>query len=359
MEATALATTAASPRTPPPSLAAKSPSRREAWCRGWIVRVAALWLLPSSALGFQGRRHVGKQVDAGADATSNVDAANEVDERAFSLWDGMDIENASFYAAEAMGTRARQLREMPFERNVHVFGLQNTGTNLLQTMLCLNFGGRIQMFDEGSDGRDFGWQHGIWKHANLRAIQTYHPEEFAPLRENDVVPIMTVRNPLSWLTSMRHAGYELEDCFARDDWATRECLHRLPAGYFSKVGGMTYENVETIWSLWSGAYDNVTSFGFRKAIVINYEDLVQKPQATMRSVARQLGIEPPTEVRVEMTAQGPDSSGRWEALQKIRERSYLESLTHGEIRKACHRLDLDLARRHHHTDCDEISQRSK
>lgn len=244
------------------------------------------------------------------------------------------------------------------QRNIQVFGLQNTGTNLLQAMLCLNFGSRLRHFDSiiRGDVEGVSWAPGLWKHSHLKAIQEIAPTDIARLRDEGVIPIMTVRNPFSWLASMRKAGYELTPCMQGPDWATRPCPHPIPGGYHSTVPGMMFSSIEEIWSVWVSAYEGADEF-LPSPIIIDFETLVQEPAATMRHIAEALGIEPPEEVSVIEEAQGYDAHGQDEAIEKLRSRSYMQEYSAQEIQDVCARLDLTLASRHGYNECNEMISR--
>lgn len=233
----------------------------------------------------------------------------------------------------------------PPERNVQVMGLQNTGTNLLTSMLLRNFGHRLTYFDlsvhEDTQNTTY-YRHGIWKHASLSAKLKFDAEEMEELKREGVWALIMVRDPLSWLNSMRKAPYELEACATNETWIVGPCWHPIPGGYRSKAPARWYKNLATMWKRWASSDETGAAFAGR--IIIPYEDLVTYPEETMSWIAGALGMtEPESWVVAEDSAKNHgDSHGREEALAIIHSKSYLAEYTAADIQEVCASVDKEI-----------------
>lgn len=286
------------------------------------------------------------------DAVAESAAERESLQMEARLWDGLDM------PLEFLLDRY-QASLTTVERNVHIFGLQDTGTNLLMSMLLKNFDQRLRFFDWAYAPNATGkYGHGLWKHVNLNAKFQAEPHEFDTLKQNKVVPIMMVREPLSWLQSIRKAPYELQWCvfgseWPKNDWLTRACTHPYPAGFHSSCPETAYSSLEEIWNQWTEAYEQVAEH-MEEGIIIRYEDLVANPELELTRLAKRLGISPPAEFEIMATSAKThgESIGRNEALDKIQSKTYLDEFFVFQRAQACERLSNKRMRNHDYHDCD-------
>jgi len=280
-------------------------------------------------------------------------------------WDGSDIHGPELPISWPKNAKPKPPYCVPgsgvpnrTRRAVHIFGLQNTGTNLLYQMLALNL--RLSELDEQNPQIDFYAArsrvfHGIWKHANLAVLLDRFPDCPHSLSDRGVVPLVMVRNPMSWMQSVRKAPYNLKYCTSGNDWLVRECFHPGPIG---KPPGLRFQNLQSVWVEWMQAYNNMTAYGFRKPIIIRYEDLVQHPNRVMAELARELNVTIPEHI-IRMEAPSKlhgDAVGHSDALQKILKKTYLDLYSGSEKESACASLDKELMNRHGYHDCDGFQQ---
>eukprot|EP00927_Polykrikos_kofoidii_P087026 TRINITY_DN9933_c0_g1_i3.p1 TRINITY_DN9933_c0_g1~~TRINITY_DN9933_c0_g1_i3.p1 ORF type:complete len:562 (+),score=100.29 TRINITY_DN9933_c0_g1_i3:111-1796(+) len=254
------------------------------------------------------------------------------------------------------------------QRPLQVLGLQNTGTNLLKALLFQDLGmSRAPSATElppptpaAGHVYQYARRHnqstdsivGVWKHANLAVVEARHPMRLQHFATFDFVGVAMVRDPLSWLRSMKKAPYELKGCVSGDDWLVRPCYHITPDG--DGLNGETFSSLEDIWNQWVTSYERLEHFGFSHHLVIRYEDLVFSMLRSVQDVARLVGTHVPAELRfVPEDAQKDHGSATTlnGAKEKMRTKSYLAEFTQEELRQACSRLDKDLMARHGYGGC--------
>lgn len=264
------------------------------------------------------------------------------------LWDGIDIIDADKSKENAVTfgpLDTSHLIEPPVLQTsreggrlvgVEVLGLQDTGTNLINQLLYHNFKTQLAHFD--STRKDS--QKGIWKHAYVKYIDEFCPAEFDNLVKNDVVPIVMVRNPLSWLQSIRKAPYELSHCVQAEGWYG-PCTHKKPAGYVDEQVPPFYgQHLSGIWGRWTESYEPVLHSYFKQVIMLRYEDLVLNTTAVLRHVAELLNLTlPDTFDIIESPAKSHgDAVGRAAAIQRIQNREYLQNYEPEELTEICREL---------------------
>jgi len=302
------------------------------------------------------------------------------------LWNGMDLPafdmpvHATTFLAKHMSQQPAIRKPSfcdlgdgvpsPNKRAIHIFGLQNTGTNLLLSMLIQNFGygndnqdGALEIYDATDD-----LFHGFWKHASVELVGERFPECLSLLASRAVIPLVMVRNPMSWLQSMRKAPYEMCNCTIGDDWLNKECWHQVPDGnstcaikcWNSTQPSTRYPRLQSVWSSWMSGYHAFSRFGLPDPLFVHYEDLVQDPVAIMTQIAARLNLTLPSEVII---MEGPAkthgfSSGREEALDKITSRGYMNMYSTTEQLQACASLDQGVMQRHLYDDCKATNSHS-
>ena len=95
-----------------------------------------------------------------------------------------------------------------------------------------------------------------------------------------------VRDPLSWLQSLKKAPYDLKRCTKKEDWLTAPCatpktftdwiahpdpLASIPPPKFLYVpfpGRPALPNLESFWNEWTRDYTHMADFGFADSLVI-------------------------------------------------------------------------------------------
>jgi len=243
----------------------------------------------------------------------------------------------------------RKVITAPAKLNVNVFGLQNSGTDLLNAMLHVNFGNQLNYYSSGVADETSNSRHGHWKHANLKEKwASAEQAAIAQQGEEHIHAIIMIRNPLSWLQAMKQTPEELEQCVAGDDWLARPCLHKVPGGQDSPVPSKTFNSLSSIWNQWNDGYQNAQEFGFQHRVMLTYESLVRNPKGTMDHIANFLGLKVPAQGWAMPSA----SESRDEALSALYTKRYMEEFNPQEKGQACQQLDSDLQRLYGYDDCE-------
>lgn len=276
-----------------------------------------------------------------------VSPANDFGIESHDLWDGLDVD----LAPTANATFASISKAA---KHVHVIGLFNSGTNLLTKLLPKNFG------DTVSSANDVGF----WKHSSIARLAAENPDFAATMAAKGAVAVAVTRQPLSWLQSMRKSPYDLTQCVhGWRSYLTSSCTLPAPCHRYSTHcghavafahGGIHIDNLGAFWNQWTREYGALARYGFQKALLVRYEDLVLDTEGVLARLAEMLALPAPrTVVQQHRSAKAHGrSSGRAAALAKLRTRSYLQLYAAGERERACSKLDAGLLAAHDYaTDC--------
>lgn len=267
------------------------------------------------------------------------------------LWDGSDDDAGLARAVDALWSATNVTSAVALGVNrtagrhpaLHMYGLFNTGTNLLYDLIAKNFKAHeLAPFKQHQPG---------WKHAKPSIYFSNHPH-LKP-QAGDVMVVM-IRDPMSWLMSMRKAPYNLQSCTVGADWATRPCTMSCDASCLQTHGGpKPFANIEDVWNSYMRDYESSARYGYSKVVLVRYEDLVMQPGVELNRIGSALGIQPAAAV-VHQLAPAKNhgmSLGRAQAMEKLRSKSYLHSYGNGDRPKACARLDKSVMQRHDYNDC--------
>merc|ERR1719428_2338871 len=133
----------------------------------------------------------------------------------------------------------------------------------------------------------------FWKHAKPSAMSRLKPT----LQSSGVVGVAVIRDPMSWLQSMRKAPYDLRNCFTNYNWLTAPCTLPAPCVppstncvHPAHSGPMHMTNVEAFWNEWTKDYDALGKFGFTSFVVVRYEDIVLDTQGVLAAIAKAGGL---------------------------------------------------------------------
>lgn len=281
------------------------------------------------------------------------------------LWAGIDVDVPTPKRSPWNALLSTEVGVEHSQRKVHVLGLQDTGTNLMFSILWQNFRDQLTFYDSTfTDSRNLRRSQ-VWKHANMKELAACSSGALGRLGAEGVTAIAMVRDPLSWMQSIRKAPYDFKACVNRKDWLSRSCLHRNPAG-FAKCNNtekasppVTYIDLAQVWGKWNGAYSYLTRYGFADAIIVRYEDLVADPQAFIADLSSRMNLTLPSlgaQLVTKAAKTHGKAVGRGEALDKIKQRTYLSEFEDGELPDACMRIQRygRLAQSFAYNDCDEI-----
>jgi len=243
----------------------------------------------------------------------------------------------------------------PRPKHFREMGLYNSGTNLLRELLTRNF--RAELTDPRKDLPETVDDCKFWKHSSLTVLRQRKPHLLRGCGAANLTGIAIIRNPLSWLTSFKRIAYDLGKCNQGGDWLTRPC--KFPSGTpEDSLWGKEYPNVETIWSSWVRDYEALPSFGFKRSVVVRYEDLVLDAEAVLTKIASVAGLALPEEWESIEYAVHPSpvdkKNSRKRAIDHIRNKNYMSSLSQEALKQMCTNLDREVMRRHGYTDCDEL-----
>lgn len=288
------------------------------------------------------------------------------------FWEGIDVfdmedreENSRRFGAQpheyfifATGLAKRFAPMVKMKTGVQVMGLQDTGTNLLAQLLYKNFGGQLVHYDSTASLE----KRGVWKHASPAWIDAKVPQAFDNLKNHTVVPVVMVRNPLSWLRSIKKAPYELAKCVDGDDWLEKPCAHNFPAGYVKESFGMKlkaqFQHLTGLWARWTESYEPILRKHFGKVLIVRYEDLVQHTEHVVRRIGNTLQLTLPDQIDIiETPAKSHGAAlGHEAAMERIHNKEYMEEFTDDELSLVCDQLKFfaDVMIKYGYSDCRQI-----
>eukprot|EP00928_Gymnodinium_smaydae_P010413 TRINITY_DN1391_c0_g2_i5.p1 TRINITY_DN1391_c0_g2~~TRINITY_DN1391_c0_g2_i5.p1 ORF type:complete len:359 (-),score=17.34 TRINITY_DN1391_c0_g2_i5:205-1227(-) len=280
------------------------------------------------------------------------------DENYVSLWDGGEVLAAEPTNEMQVPTVQSTVR---YDRLTQAIGLFNTGTNLLERLLELNF-------------PEIGRHTRFWKHSNLKYSWEFE-DSSAKISEvqsiSNYSAIAMIRNPFSWFASMLKAPYELQFCLGqnfkpkftvRKDWLTHKCWMPCPTTARSPLipasnesrqhcgnrHAKTLSSIVEVWNEWNRAYMAATQYGFDRILVIRYEDLVMHPTKVLARIAKYLKVPMPAMPKIpeDPAKTHGNPVDRDEALRKIRNSEFMASFETKDVFWACSRLDKILLERY-------------
>lgn len=285
-------------------------------------------------------------------------AAPEDEVNAFGLsesdWDGMDesLDVPPPFSNTSFANLSHTLSVPPSSMYV-VAGQYNTGTNLLKKLVDLNFP-TAHHYDQNLQKGLPNLHTYFWKHTKPAHIK---PDLRSLMAAQNTVALVMVRDPLSWLDSMKRSPYDLKGCVHRDNWLTAPC--KTPPTYLEYWAHVpqtqiSLPNLQSHWSEWTKDYQHMRDFRFHNAVVIRYEDIVMDTEGQIARIGAALGIKPTEPVKqLHSSAKSHGvSNGRAAAIRKLKSKSYLNRYWRDELRQACVRFDAVLARSlQYHGDC--------
>jgi hypothetical protein len=245
------------------------------------------------------------------------------------LWAGEDVDWLPVMPVETFN-RAAHLTTP--SSSVNIFGLYNSGTNLLQMLLDFSFRNASICPDTGqSKIRTCRHDTPTSKHANVDYIE----REFLPqAREKGIRTLFVIRNPISNLLSMHKLPYSLDSCVGPqvDNWvgtvcSCQEIKHAKHQGDpLCEKDRQNFTSVADVWNTYISGYARLANSGSTPALLIRYEDLVQDPGAVMLRTAHFLSEDsatiPSLKDAMKASAKKSNGIGREAALKKIRTKSY-------------------------------------
>ena len=163
-------------------------------------------------------------------------------------------------------------------------GMFNSGTNLMSELLLANCVMPERVKKYGHASRGIRWQVPWGKHSpagDKEFRETHKTQKDKNIDAREVMPMVTIRDPLVWLKSMcrhkytaRWAGFQEKDhCpnFLRSDLSVFVKYDRFQRGY---------ESLLYLWNDWYNEYKNVDI----PFLLVRFEDLVFHPVETVTKV---------------------------------------------------------------------------
>jgi len=242
------------------------------------------------------------------------------------MWDGGDIED---------DTDSLDPVPDPDQRvGIEIMGLYDTGTNLLNALLHVNFWNQFTTYGMVPPNT----MQGVWKHANPNSLIDQNISELSLIANENVAVLAMIRDPLSWFQSLHKAPYSLIGCVTGDDWLTKPCVHGSPAGPNSST--QTWANLADMWADWTQSYTRLKEAGVERVLTIRYEDLVLQPENVLSEIATLLNLDMPASFKtVDDAAKASGGAlGRQEAIDKITGKTYLAGYTGVTWHSACSSL---------------------
>lgn len=255
------------------------------------------------------------------------------------------------------------------QKHVQILGLFDTGTNLLRELLQANFGDQVVLYENFQPAARY-WlmkdedvcysdeQNGrqicsVWKHANLDVVKRRAPKRIRQYEADNVIAIAMVREPLAWLQGVKKQPYDFSmegNNFSRDDWLAQPVS--VQTDWYGGPPTEGYSSIIEAWNSHARIYGNLANYGFKRHLVMRYEDLVLRTQKAVDAIASLLELPIPKGIdQVMDSAKLGDSHGHDMAVQMIRNRTYEHMLSDADKSDACNRLDLDAMRRKGYHRC--------
>lgn len=181
----------------------------------------------------------------------------------------------------------------PNYKFIKIYGMFNSGTNYAFDLFESNG------FEVGQNNtincslqgkRDCAEKYMGWKHGDPNTFG----HKFFPLNLTTTMPVIMIRNPLSWIDSMMHAPYNMKNCIKMQfnpceyEWGSQSCL-----GYINLK--CKYSNSILSWGeYYSRMLSKIT---MTEGFYIRYEDLVLQPEKIL------------TQLRIRANLKGVGCSG--------------------------------------------------
>lgn len=241
--------------------------------------------------------------------------------------------------------------------NIHIFGLFNTGTNLMQTVLNTAFPRASVCPDTRTHMKATGvktcFSDFTSKHSHPVLMEDWlrsRPDTFA---------VIMVRDPFSSLlsTHKEDAAYGLSACSLGKHWLEQTCVCGPDMREPDKLCApqqMNFTSVPDVWNTYAkGQLALASDPELRKRIrLVRYEDLILNASAVLSDIGAMVKVSPgpvgnsmAASSSRNSTLRGATSDKRATALAQIRTHSFLQDYSRGDLARMCSTLDSTLLRR--------------
>lgn len=177
------------------------------------------------------------------------------------------------------------------EKGEHLIGTAgtfNTGTNLLSELLIANCMMPERIKKYGYRNRGIRWQVPWGKHSpvgNKLYRETHKTKKDKDIDANEIMPMVTIRDPLIWLKSMCRHNYTAHWDGFKEDHCPNFLMNDL--GMSVRYDGFKrqYESVLHLWNDYYNEYKNADI----PFLLVRFEDLVFHPVETVTQVCQCAG----------------------------------------------------------------------
>ncbi|CAJ1965928.1 unnamed protein product [Cylindrotheca closterium] len=175
----------------------------------------------------------------------------------------------------------------PADHFVSTAGTFNSGTNLMAELLIANCRMTERMKKYGAINRGIRWQVPWGKHTppgDNEYRQTHKTDKDKNIDANDILPAVTIRDPLVWLQSMCRHHYA-----ARWPHTENHCpdftLPNIKAVVHYAEMSKSHDSILHLWNDWYTEYRTATF----PHLIVRFEDLVFHPEDVTKQVCECAG----------------------------------------------------------------------
>jgi len=245
--------------------------------------------------------------------------------------------------------------ELPNEtaKRVQLFGMYNSGTNMIvATMQASHPDASVCPFGQMETTKAHCQEdqsQSPYKHANVHFVQEWLSK---PSSQGSRL-IFVVRNPVSWLASMKNSPYGFGGCFNPNatEWVSQECrceemVEMGKKDLLCAPGQASYSSMADVWNRYVAGYKQLANSSTHLSTMTRYEDIVLEPVQSYETIeARlELSVRKPSFIeRLPSSSVKQDESRSSEdAALAIRLGSYREGLNDEDRKTFCSLLDKTL-----------------
>lgn len=250
-------------------------------------------------------------------------------------------------------------------KHLHLFALEDSGSNLLEVMIKLNFAGQV------------GVNSSVWKHTHPDYILNQFPYnvndscscgnalDLEQLDPTQSLIIVMRRNPISqflaWNLNANKHWRPISRCSAPKSQWFHACT---PEGsWVDKTHGCCqlnstqaqFADLMDLWNSYHLGYQRLQKKALETSIpmlMMSFEDLVMEPDKVMLHVAQSINVPPLSKYDVPQESAQPglsEQNARQHAVDNIRDKLYLNDITLDSVKQICHGVDESLM--HGYDDC--------
>ena len=192
----------------------------------------------------------------------------------------------------------------PQNRSIGPAGMFNTGTNLLYSLLSTNCILQGNSADGSGGGIDnILWQVAWGKHTPASWRWRNFPKHWANMNQTNVLPIVIIKDPYTWMGSMCRASYSANwphsdahcpnlvriptDVAGGGRMTGIEIGDSIPVNVrYNQTHVTKHSNLAGLWNDWYGEYFAISQY---PRIMVRYEDLLFRPESTLSQVCECAG----------------------------------------------------------------------